>query len=239
MLDFLRKLGLNKYEAESYLALLRLGPSGAYNISKEGNVPFGRVYDSLNNLELKGLVEIIPSKPKKYKPVEPLTALNGLIDEEFNNLEKLRHKVKEKVNSIVRKKEASDIVSISKGRVNFAKSLNEHFGYERELWTTSESFTLEKTYPAIKRYSKNKMINEFVLIDKDKTNMERLKELKKQGLRFKHYPLHNVRFVVSDESFVTISVKNEDDWTNINVKNKDFGKALTKLLKTAWEQSLK
>ena len=236
MLDFLRQLGLNKYEAEAYLALLSLGISGAFIISKESGVPFGRIYDSLNTLEMKGFVEVVPSKPKKYKAVNPEFAIKGFIDERFNNLEKLRGLIKDKVNHLFLKKESNDVVSVNSGKVNFAKCVSEHFNFRSKLWATSEGFNLEKSYPALGRYSGNKMVNEFLLVDESKADFSRLSELKKKGLRFKHFPLENVRFLVSDEELVTISLQEKGvEWTNIHIKSRVLGKALTKLLKTVWD----
>ncbi|MBS4214781.1 TrmB family transcriptional regulator [Neobacillus rhizophilus] len=52
----LKKLGFNEYEAKSYLSLVKQGPVTAYQVSKESGVPRARIYEVLSNLVEKGIV---------------------------------------------------------------------------------------------------------------------------------------------------------------------------------------
>ncbi|WP_423798320.1 TrmB family transcriptional regulator [Neobacillus sp. SAB-20_R2A] len=52
----LKKLGFNEYEAKSYLSLVKQGPVTAYQVSKESGVPRARIYDVLSTLVDKGIV---------------------------------------------------------------------------------------------------------------------------------------------------------------------------------------
>lgn len=52
----LQGLGLNQYEAKAYVALLSLGTSTAYSISKNSGIPRARIYDILESLALRGVV---------------------------------------------------------------------------------------------------------------------------------------------------------------------------------------
>ncbi|MCM3217031.1 helix-turn-helix domain-containing protein [Niallia taxi] len=52
----LKKLGFNEYEAKSYVALVKLGPATAYQVSKASGIPRARIYDVLNTLVEKGIV---------------------------------------------------------------------------------------------------------------------------------------------------------------------------------------
>lgn len=51
-----QKLGFNEYEAKSYVALVKLGPATAYQVSKASGIPRARIYDVLNTLVEKGIV---------------------------------------------------------------------------------------------------------------------------------------------------------------------------------------
>lgn len=237
MIDLLRKLGLNKYEADAYLALVKLGSASAFNISKASGVPFGRIYDSLNVLEIKGLVEVVPTKPKKYKAVNPESALNNLVDESFNELTKIRSEIKSAVVSVVKSDGVKDLVSVNSGRVNFSKRVTEHFGYKGEFFATSESFGLEKSFPALNRYLAGDPKSRYVLVDASKSDVNRLKDLVKFGVNVRDYPLSDVRFLVSDEHLVTISFREGGEWFNINVSSNSLGKAVAKLLRTAFDSS--
>jgi sugar-specific transcriptional regulator TrmB len=84
----LRDLGLSEYEARSYRALLRTGPTTAKELSRASDVPMGRIYDVLNTLEQYSLVRSqAASRPKKYVAVEPDTALDRLLEDKRKELE--------------------------------------------------------------------------------------------------------------------------------------------------------
>jgi sugar-specific transcriptional regulator TrmB len=97
----LRDLGLSEYEARSYRALLRLGPSTAKELSRASDVPMGRVYDVLNSLEQWGLVRSqTSSRPKKYVGVEPDTGLERLLDDKKAELEQKKEQYESVVSEL-------------------------------------------------------------------------------------------------------------------------------------------
>jgi sugar-specific transcriptional regulator TrmB len=67
----LRRLGLTEYEARIYLALIRMGPKKASEVSYFGQVPRTKTYGAIRELERKGLLRIIPGKPELYAPSGP------------------------------------------------------------------------------------------------------------------------------------------------------------------------
>ena len=52
--EILRKIGLNAYETDAYLALLEGGQMTAMEISREAHVPYSKIYEVLNSLKQKG-----------------------------------------------------------------------------------------------------------------------------------------------------------------------------------------
>jgi sugar-specific transcriptional regulator TrmB len=71
----LRELGLTEYETETYLALLRSGVLTASEVSEQSNVPYSKIYETLNALERKGWIEAEHGRPSKYFPKAPLEAV--------------------------------------------------------------------------------------------------------------------------------------------------------------------
>ena len=69
----MRGYGLSEYQARVYLALLDLGTTPAAPIPAISRVPRSRVYSILQELNEKGLTQVIPERPLRYKPV-PLAA---------------------------------------------------------------------------------------------------------------------------------------------------------------------
>jgi sugar-specific transcriptional regulator TrmB len=69
--DLLQQIGLNKYEAEAYYALLARGPLTGYEVGKYSQVPGSRSYEILERLTEKGLVLVQPGEPPRYSAQEP------------------------------------------------------------------------------------------------------------------------------------------------------------------------
>ncbi|MFD2369137.1 TrmB family transcriptional regulator [Brevibacillus sp. GCM10020057] len=67
----LQLFGFNQYEAKAYTALIGLGASNAYQISKESGIPRARIYDTMETLVQRGLalLEETGDGAKIYSPL--------------------------------------------------------------------------------------------------------------------------------------------------------------------------
>jgi sugar-specific transcriptional regulator TrmB len=65
------ELGLNSYEAKSYLALLEHGGGSGYSVAKNARIPTSKVYEALKGLQAKGFVLSDRMDASDYKPVPP------------------------------------------------------------------------------------------------------------------------------------------------------------------------
>ncbi len=72
------RLGLREYEAKVYAALVGLGEGTARQIHEASGVPRPRVYDVLEELSMKGFVEVRHGTPVSYKAVEPSKVISKL-----------------------------------------------------------------------------------------------------------------------------------------------------------------
>ncbi len=98
----LEQLGLNKHESKIYLMLLRFGEASAVTIAKETSLHRRTVYDEVEKLQKKGLVNLkikkfvqyfAPTNPEKLKEIldEKQTLLNSSLPNllrQFKNTEK-------------------------------------------------------------------------------------------------------------------------------------------------------
>jgi HTH-type transcriptional regulator, sugar sensing transcriptional regulator len=71
VLENLKELGLNSYEAKVYLALLKKYPATGYEVSQLANIPQSRAYDTLKALEQKNIATSFNGKPVTYTPIKP------------------------------------------------------------------------------------------------------------------------------------------------------------------------
>lgn len=74
----LEGLGLTGSEVKAYVALLRGGSMAASDVSREARIPYSKVYDALESLHRRGLVEEQKSRPTVYTAKPPDTALEEL-----------------------------------------------------------------------------------------------------------------------------------------------------------------
>jgi sugar-specific transcriptional regulator TrmB len=77
----MKSFGLTEYQARAYLALLDLGSATGSQIPASSRVPRTRVYETMQQLHEKGLVQIIPEKPVRYKAVAFSSYLRTLAEE--------------------------------------------------------------------------------------------------------------------------------------------------------------
>ncbi|MFZ2070912.1 MAG: helix-turn-helix domain-containing protein [Halobacteriota archaeon] len=84
----LKELGLSNYEIEAYLKVVELGIAEASVICKATKIPFGRVYQELNSLAARGLIEVQNTRPKRYIARKPRLAFKTLLQQKRENMEK-------------------------------------------------------------------------------------------------------------------------------------------------------
>jgi sugar-specific transcriptional regulator TrmB len=99
IVDKLKELGLNSYEAKVYLALLKKHPATGYEAAKLANIPQARAYDTLKALEAAQIVTASVTKPQTFTPVKPKELTKRCkrkLDATIDYLEKKLPDVKEK-----------------------------------------------------------------------------------------------------------------------------------------------
>ena len=71
MIDRLMELGLGEYEAKAYLALLESNPVSAYETAKRAGIPTSKVYEVLDRLVARGIVQSYEDGDrKKFVPLD-------------------------------------------------------------------------------------------------------------------------------------------------------------------------
>ena len=81
------ELGFTKYEALAYITLVQENPATRYEISKRSGVPRSAIYNIIQRLENKGLVNALATKPESYVPLPPDHMLNYLENQYRQRLE--------------------------------------------------------------------------------------------------------------------------------------------------------
>ena len=79
LVECLKSLGITKYEALVYIALLRVPSARATEIHETSGVPRASVYPVLDQLLEKDLVSVSQSVPKRFAAISPDDAISRLI----------------------------------------------------------------------------------------------------------------------------------------------------------------
>jgi len=86
VVNSLRRLGLNQYEAKAYFALASFGEHTAGELAERAELPRPRVYDVLTKLQDRGFVLIQQGRPVKYAALPVSEALKTLKKQRQNEL---------------------------------------------------------------------------------------------------------------------------------------------------------
>ena len=76
LVENLKAIGLNGYEAKVYLALLKKYPATGYEVAQLADIPQARAYDTLKALVADGIVTASADKPVTYTPIKPKDLTN-------------------------------------------------------------------------------------------------------------------------------------------------------------------
>ncbi|MEM5852793.1 MAG: helix-turn-helix domain-containing protein [Candidatus Aenigmatarchaeota archaeon] len=88
----LEELGLSDYEARAYTELVLLGPSNASDLSKVAEIPRSKIYEVLEHLMEKQMVEVFDEKPKIFRAIDANVTIKNLIEEKEGYLKNIKEK---------------------------------------------------------------------------------------------------------------------------------------------------
>jgi len=89
LIEGLKELGFNTYEAKVYVALLKKYPATGYEVSKLADIPQSRTYDTLKILTGKQIVTATTDKPVLYSPIRPSELTKRIKRKMSSNIEYL------------------------------------------------------------------------------------------------------------------------------------------------------
>src|ERR1700735_1540527 len=75
----LQSMGLNAYEARSYLVLMGHPRFKALELAARAHVPRQKIYEVLDSLVEKGFAQVVQERPKLFSGVDPSLAIPGYL----------------------------------------------------------------------------------------------------------------------------------------------------------------
>src|SRR4249920_1793990 len=83
----LQQIGLNAYEARSYLILVGHPRFKALELAARAQVPRQKIYEVLDSLVEKGFARVVQERTKLFSAVEPSLAIPGYLSRKRQDLE--------------------------------------------------------------------------------------------------------------------------------------------------------
>ncbi len=95
VIDKLISLGLTTYEAKVFSALTRLGEARVSDIHVVAEVPRSAIYETLDRLEHRGIIETSTGRPKRFRAVPPKIAISKIESEVLSAVKDAREGLEE------------------------------------------------------------------------------------------------------------------------------------------------
>jgi len=227
LINDLIEFGFSDYEARVFLILSIRGPLTASDISKNTEIPYSKVYEIVNKLESKSILEIaLNGKNKKYKILDTSHIIKKIIEEKKKNASDLEKKADNVLKRIKKKTGPQDLkesIWVCQGKKNFlekasvmAKSATNYaYGITKEFSRIPDLD--QELIKAVKRGVEVRIIG---TIDKfNELNLARAKWYSSHKVKIRTTPLKiQPRICLVDDKEVCIRVDNEYNsefiWSN-------------------------
>ncbi|MBW6451480.1 MAG: hypothetical protein K0B02_02005 [DPANN group archaeon] len=105
IIDELRQFGFTQYESKAYITLISKGVLSGPDISKFSKIPKSKIYDVVNNLLTKRMIEEFPGTPRKFKARAIDNVFNEILTnkkEKIDNLEKTAETLKTRIKGMLK-----------------------------------------------------------------------------------------------------------------------------------------
>ena len=251
IIEVLKSLGLSEYESKTYYSLVLLGPSRAGELSKQSLVPQSKIYETLEGLIDKQLVEVLDGRPRDYKAVSPENALKNLVGEREKKLVDLKTRLKEVSGYLKPEKpdEVSGGIWTIKGRkfIEFFNRASDMIGKSRKyVYGVTRDFSRsarlsEAVNSAIKRGVKVRVMG---MTNVDETNYFKAKWLSDKGVELKTFDTKvHPRIVIIDGKEVLLRLDHQPDrkddfrFSSIWSQDPSLVRVFDTYVKNLWESS--
>ena len=153
----LRQIGLTSYETRAYLALIESGVMTASQVSERSDVPYSKVYETLNSLQRNGWIETKKGRPTRYYPKAPSEAFQATRLRLEENIRLWNQAVIEELQPLYERREFREKpdIWILRGESSVLAKLHEMLdGTRKELMVAAPGFArvfMDAGVPALNR----------------------------------------------------------------------------------------
>lgn len=251
-MEALKEFGLSDYEAKAYSALIFLGSANASEICKESKVPQSKIYEVIDKLVEKRLVEVYGVKPKEFKAVAPEVMLRNLMEEKEKKVKELKGKIESLIKFIKIPRPSTEVLegvwtSKGKGWKDFIDRLCDMFDRSQKYaYVVSRDFSWSsKLAESVKSCKKRGVEIRTIFIGEiNETNYSRAKWFHDHGVNIKMFRTKvHPRMIDADGKEVLIRLDTSPTererfaFTSIWSKDASLAKVIDTYLKGIWKKT--
>lgn len=236
-IKLLMDCGFNLYESKILLSLAWLGPSTAKEIGKEADVPKNKVYEILENFREKEIIQLVPTKPKRYNVINLKQILKKRVTEKKEKLDDIEKNVEKILDNLPKTNNFEETFWIMEGVNAMVNKIlekldtieNESIAFV-DLWVAKPE-NLRAVKKCIKRG-----VNFYFLGTIDKKTKPIAREFAKIGVNIRHYPVKGAGYSIFDKKYVQLRVTEKKVLT-LWVESPHFGQMLRQHFFDLWKQA--
>jgi len=253
----LQQIGLNAYEARSYLVLVGHPRFKALELAARAQVPRQKIYEVLDSLVEKGFAQVVQEKTKLFSAVEPALAIPAYLQRQKEDQERLLNEQKRHAQSLVHDLRSTYAEGqVGRGTLDYLRIVNDpsqiaaHYrsmlgGVEREFLEFSRPpYAVDPLDEQLVKQAAARGVASRILLEPealDEEHHQRLDEYVSFGVQIRlisNLPMKMATFDGSQGLIALLDpVITRPTWTSIVFDHPGMGEAMQGLFEQWWRKA--
>jgi HTH-type transcriptional regulator, sugar sensing transcriptional regulator len=250
----LQQVGLNAYEARSYLVLIGHPRFKALELAARSHVPRQKIYEVLDSLVEKGFARVIQEKTKLFSAVDPNLAISGYLARRNRSLQNEMTEQARIANGLLEDlQQAYDEGQGGKGTLDFLNLVNDPtqtaFHYRRMLGHARTEyaefsrppFAVDPLDEQLVRDARARGVSCRLLIEEsplDESHQSRLADYGSAGIEIRFHEKLPLKLALFDNRCGLVAlldpVLTKPSWTSVIFDHLGFAEAMSGLFENYW-----
>jgi hypothetical protein len=254
----LQQVGLNAYEARSYLVLLGHPRFKALELAARAHVPRQKIYEVLDSLVEKGFAQVVQERTKLFSAVDPSLAVPAYLGRRSKMLQNELTEQSRLASGLIEDLRASFLEGQDgRGTLDFLSLVNDPMQtavhYRRMLATATREyvefsrppFAVDPLDEQLVKDAATRGVNCRLLIESgaiDEEHRHRLREYRSVGIEIRFADRLPMKLALFDSKCGLVAlldpVLTRPAWTAVIFEHDGFAEAMAGLFETYWCRSL-
>lgn len=250
----LQQVGLNAYEARSYLVLMGHPRFKALELAARAHVPRQKIYEVLDSLVEKGFAQVVQEKTKLFSAVDPSFAIPGYLARRGKALQnELTEQARLATGLIEDLRAAYHQGQDGRGTLDFLSLVNDPtqtaIHYRRMLTTVQQEyaefsrppFAVDPLDEQLVKDAAGRAIQCRLLIEAgpiDREHRERLQDYRNSGVEIRFLDRLPLKLALFDKQCGLVAlldpVLTKPSWTAVVFEHEGFAEAMAGLFESYW-----